>query len=121
MADIEETIKASGVSKSYLERQVSDNLIVDLAEYCIEWETIATRLGTTQAIIRAIDEDNRRTEMKRLKMLQRWKQAKSFRATYLVLLQALHECKLNDAAYQMCVFLKGKEGKLELDHMMPHS
>ena len=65
--------------------------IDDLAELCDPWELIGYHLGLDQAQLSAIKDDYSNTELKRIKMLQKWKESR-FKPTYGHLIEAFLKC-----------------------------
>ena len=80
---IEETARAAGVSMGYLKREMLSHHILAFSNYCDSCDLMGPHLGLTPETISALNEDyHGRTELKRQKLLEKWKQINSFNATY---------------------------------------
>ena len=69
-----EVANQAGVKLDVLSQECPSTVLVDLAEFCEDWQLIARRLKLTQADITAIDVDKRTEEVKRVVMLEKWKE-----------------------------------------------
>ena len=69
--------------------ECSRDVLLNLAKFCVNWELIGRCLGLTDAEITAIDNDNKKEEVKRVRMMEKWKDKFAFRATYLAFIEAL--------------------------------
>ena len=63
-------------------------MLLDLARFFVDWQLLGRRLKLNDADINAIDGDHGTVEEKRVGMLKKWK-AKSLKATYSILIEAL--------------------------------
>ena len=68
----------------------------------MEWQLIGLHLKLTDSDIAAVDGDNRTVDEKRVGVLRRWKERFAFKATYLVLVQALLACGRTSDAVNAC-------------------
>lgn len=107
---IEEVARAGGVSLAYLQRQVSEAHVLQFSRFCTPWELMGSYFGLTSADISAIARDEHNTELKRRAVIQRWKEANAFKATYHNFIKVLLDHEKAQSAYEVCCIL-GKEGK----------
>ena len=87
---------------SDLGQQVSDEHIKEISTFLESWKLVAPHLGLNQGTIETIDSDGKGEEQKRLLMLQKWKQALFFKATYQKLLEALLAVQRADLGGKVC-------------------
>ena len=76
--------------------------IREVSTFLESWKLVAPHLGLSKGEIEAIDRDGKTEEEKRLLMLQRWKQALVFKATYKKLINALLSVRRADVAVKVC-------------------
>lgn len=81
-----------------------------LAEYCENWELIGRYLKMDEPTLSAIKEDCHTTEEKRTKLLVKWKEQFSKKATIYMFLKALEEAKKIDSMWHIIKKLYPKEG-----------
>ena len=84
-----EVANQAGVKLHVLSQECSSTVLVDLAEFCEDWQLIARRLKLTQADITAIDVDKRTEEVKRVVMLEKWKERFASKANGKTFIEAL--------------------------------
>ena len=77
------------VKLNALSQECSSTVLVDLAEFCEDWQLIAKRLKLTKADITAIDVDKRTEEVKRVEMLEKWKERFASQANGKTFIKAL--------------------------------
>ena len=95
----------------------SQRVLLDLAEFCVDWRLVGIRLGLTNAEIVAVDRDNRTEDEKRYVMLEIWKRKFAFKATYRVLIEAILACGQAQQATDACRVIALSLGKsLNLRH-----
>ena len=99
---MEDLTQKFNISRSVLENEVSDDDIREIANFLESWKLVAPHLGLSKGEIEAIDRDGTSEEEKRLLMLQRWKQALVFKATYKELINALLSVRRADLAVKVC-------------------
>ena len=87
---------------SHLNKEVSDGHILEISTFLEAWKIVAPHLGLNKGEIESIGNDGNTEDEKRLLMLQRWKQALIFKATYKRLLEALLSIKRADQARKVC-------------------
>ena len=99
---LEDLTKRFEIPDSILENEVSDGDIREVSTFLESWKLVAPHLGLSKGEIEAIDRDGKTEEEKRLLMLQRWKQALVFKATYKKLINALLSVRRADVAVKVC-------------------
>ena len=93
--------KQSGLTSDDIDKEVSNEHILEFYPLLKRWKLVAAHLGFMQEDIRYNYDTEE--ELKKLYMLQDWKKMKSHGiATYKVLLEALIKCKCSEAAEQVC-------------------
>ena len=106
---VDDLIAQSGVWN--IDSECSDVDIRDFADFCDPWRQVGLHLGLTNGQLNAIDEDNRTVSLKRLGVLQKWKEMFVFKATYRVLIEALLKCGKADTALRVCNTLAQRQGE----------
>ena len=76
--------------------------ILELSKYCVDWQLIGVYLKLIEADITAVDGDYHSVAEKRIGMLQRWREKFSFKATYRVFIEALLSCGKASDALEAC-------------------
>ena len=114
---VEDLIAESGVKN--IDKECSDNDILEFGDFCDPWELVGTYLQLNQAEISAIAEDYRRVSLRRLGVLQKWKSKLAFKATYRVLIDALLKCGKAHQALQVCQILAQREGRPQIHYYVP--
>ena len=103
-----ELCKKFKLSDEDIDKEVSDDHILEIYPQLEKWKRVAAHLGLTQADVQAIESGARPDEeLMRLYTLQEWKRKKRLdgTATYQVLLQVLTKCKCSESALQVCELL----------------
>ena len=95
-----------GVSMKILEQECNDQILLKLANFCVEWKLVGRHLKLTHAEITEVDGDNCREKLKRVGMLEKWKQKFAFNATYRVLVEALLALNNTSDALKCCIEIK---------------
>ena len=99
LEDLTERFKIlSGV----LENEISIDDIRKISSFLESWKFVALYLGLSEGEVEAIDKDGKSEEEKRWLMLQRWKQALVFNATYKELINGLLSVRRADLAVKVC-------------------
>ena len=104
-----ELCKRFELSNDDINKEVSDEHILEIYPQLENWRLVAVHLGLTQADVQAIE--GRATlggeTLMRVYMLQEWKKKKRLdgTATYQVLLEALIKCNCSTSALQVCELL----------------
>ena len=109
MAQDQLSVLVTKAGVRYLDQECSSGDLLNLSGFCDPWELVGRHLRLQSHEISGIDEDNKNAELKRLGVLQKWKEKLAFKATYRVLVAALVSCGKADQAYKVCEFLARKE------------
>ena len=99
---LEELTEQYKIPSDVLENEVSIDDIRKISTFLKSWKLVAPYLGLSEGDIEAIGRDGTSEEEKRLLMLQRWKQALIFKATYKKLVNTLLSIKRADLAVNVC-------------------
>ena len=99
LEDLTERFK---IPSGVLENEVSVDDIRKISTFLESWKLVAIYLGLNEGEVEAIDKDGKSEEEKRLLMLQRWKQALVFKATYKKLVNGLLSVRRADLAVKVC-------------------
>ena len=97
--DLEQRFK---IPSGTLENEVSDDDIREISAFLESWKLVAPHLGLSKGEIEAVENDAKSEEEKRLSLLQKWKQALVFKATYKELVNALLSVRRADLAVKVC-------------------
>ena len=93
-----------GLSSEDIDKDVSDNDILEIYRQLEKWEEVANHLGLTPADIEVINAEHD-VQLKRLHMLQTWKSkgiATGTAVSYRVLIQTLLKCECSSSAVSVC-------------------
>ena len=96
------------LSNDNIDKEVSDEHILEIYPQLGKWKRVAAHLGLTQADVIAVESMARPDqELMRLYMLQEWKRKKRLvgTATYQVLLKVLIKCDCSESAIEVCKLL----------------
>ena len=104
---LEDLIRHCGIQASSLDKEVTSTCYHEISRYLSEWKLIAPKVGLTDDEVESIDEDNTKTEMKRISFLKAWKQKFAMKATYRALIESLLGIKRVEDARGVCQVLKG--------------
>ena len=103
---MEALCKKFGLISENIDKEVSDDDILEIYRQLEKWETVAIHLGLSQADIEVIEgKAVRDVELKRYYMLQKWKSkgiAAGTAVSYRVLIQALLKCECSSSASFVC-------------------
>ena len=95
-----------GLTSEVIDKEVSDDYILEIYHQLEKWEEVAIHLGLTPADIEVIESKTvRDVELKRFHMLQKWKNkgiATGAAVTYRVLIKALLKCECPRTASMVC-------------------
>ena len=105
---VEELIAYVGISADELNKPCSDEHIASISLFLTNWQTVAPHLGLTETDEEDVEEEGKKTQDKRYKMLRRWRNKKSFKATYRVLVDVLLRLGEADLAEKVCKLLVDK-------------
>ena len=104
---VEDLLKYVGVHPEKLNKRISDDHICEIALFLTEWKTVAPFLGLDENELDAIEEEEKKEQVKKLKALQKWKSKTGFQATYRKVVQVLLKLEKVDVAEKVCRLLKG--------------
>ena len=99
---LEELTERYKIPSDVLDIEISIDDIRKISTFLESWKLVAPYLGLSEGDIQAVNRDGTSEEEKRLLMLQRWKQALIFKATYKKLVDALLSIKRADLAANVC-------------------
>jgi hypothetical protein len=85
-----------------LDQKCSQQVLLRLAKYCVDWKLTGYHLELTKSDITAVDGDYQSAEQKCVEMLRRWKEKFAFKATYRVFIEALLSCGKASDAIEAC-------------------
>ena len=100
-----ELCKRFQLSNEDIDKEVSDEHILEIYSQLEKWRIVAAHLGLTEADVKVIEHRTGSDEqLMRLFMLQQWKSKKLFvgQATCQVLLEALIKSNCSESAVQVC-------------------
>ena len=104
-----ELCKRFGLSNDSIDKEISDDHILEIYPQLEKWRLVAAHLGLTKTDVQAIvsQASLEGEELMRLYMLQEWKAKKTLdgAATYQVLLEALIKCGCSKSATHVCQLL----------------
>ena len=88
MATVEQVASSVSVSSQAggpLDRQVTDDHVLDVCDFMTEWQTVASRLKVSDADLADIKEENATAKKRKEMMLKAWISAEDDKATYRTL------------------------------------
>lgn len=94
-----------GLQLQDLEEEISEEHLREASRIIDDHELVGPELGLTPQEMNDINYDAPTQELRRLKMLKKWKQKCSFKATYTKLIDALLKCHRGDLARGVCELL----------------
>ena len=106
---IEDLVAKAGVVD--IDQECSNEDTLPLSDLCDPWELVGRFLKLSQVQIRDIDRDVKTTDLKRLTVLQKWRESYAFKATFRALVSALISSKRVDAAQKVCQYLADKQAR----------
>ena len=107
---VDDLVAEAGVRDIDLNQECLSSDLLVLSKVCDPWQLVGEHLQLTPPQISAIDEENRSVDMKRLRVLQKWKERFAYKATYRVLVEALLACEKVQQAREVCKILAQKQG-----------
>ena len=104
-------VQEVGINVEYLDEACSDDplIVTQIARLCLDWEVIATALGLSEAQIRAIREENSREEMRRVRVVTKWKESTRNPTTYRTVVEAFLACDRVQPARKICDIIKDQK------------
>ena len=102
---LDELLAELRLPKISLEHRCSEEHVTCISEF-LKWRRVAPHLGLTQIDQDDIDRDFMSESEKRRECLRRWKEIHAFKATYLMLVEALLTDRLADDAENVCKMVR---------------
>ena len=103
---LEELLKKVGVCCEKFNDSISDEHLLEISTFLTSWRTVAPFLKIESNNLEAIEQE-KDEQVKRLKVLQKWKGIFGFTATYRKLVEVLLKLAQADIAQKVCELLKG--------------
>ena len=103
---LEELLKKVGVCREKFNDSISDEHLLEISTFLTSWRTVAPFLKIESNDVEAIEQE-KDEQVKRLKVLQKWKGIFGFTATYRKLVEVLLKLAQADIAQKVCELLKG--------------
>ena len=104
---LEELLKEVGVCPEKVNDSISDDHLREIALILPSWKTIAQFLGLEENDLDAIEQEEKKDQVMKLKALQKWKGKFGFKATYKKLVEVLLQLAKADIAEKALLLLKG--------------
>ena len=104
---LKELLEKVGVHPEKLNAFISDDHLREIALILPSWKTIAQFLGLDESDLDAIEQEEKKDQVMKLKALQKWKGKFGFKATYKKLVEVLLSLAMADVAEKVCRLLKG--------------
>jgi len=111
----DELLKEVGISPTQLNKPCTREHLQDIALFLESWRTVARHLGLSKVQVEDVECDASAEKEKRQAFLESWKAKLGFKATYMVIVEALLKMGRADQAEQVCRVLvpqQPKEGTL---------
>ena len=99
------------IPQGLLDDTFTDEHAKEFALSVDSWELLASHLDLSEQQIEAIKIDNKSQEVRRLKVLNKWKQKFAYHATYRRLLEVLLSIDRKDLACNVCELVTSKQGE----------
>ena len=113
---LQEVAAQAGIDNlDIFDRECSQKMLLNLAKHCVDWKYIGLYLDLTEADIVDVDEGNWTADMKKVRMLGRWKVIFAHKATYRVFIEALLACGRAEDAVDACKTIAKGQCKLVFD------
>ena len=106
MSMMERVIEKVGVSDAALNKMVEDRHILEVAKDTTRWQSVADRLGLSEAKVEEIEEDAKYAGRRKEVMLQAWKSQKYYDATYRKLAEVFAEMDKQALVEKVCLLAK---------------
>ena len=101
----EELIAHVGISADKLNKPCSDEHITSISLFLTNWQTVAPLLGLSETDEEDVEEEGKKTQDKRYKILRKWKAKNLFKATYRVIVDVFLTLGTADLADKVCRLL----------------
>lgn len=106
---LQELLDNAGFESQNLNQQCSEKHLVKIAaHYCDNWQMIGHYLNLMKNEISAINENYTTAEEKRVRVLMKWREQFSHKATYKVLIEAFLSDKQVDTARKIIEWLRNQ-------------
>ena len=100
-----ELAKEFNISKANLNKRCADEHLKSISHF-LDWRATAPHLGLSPTEIQDIEDEDRKSEVRRLKTLQRWNSKCCFKATYRKLIEVFLDMGRADHAEKLCIILR---------------
>ena len=107
---LDDLLSRHGVERKQLERKISAEMILEMAQLLDDWKMTGYYLGFTEQNLGDIQLDNSREEHRRVALLKAWEEKHGEDATYLKLAEAFHQRKKAYLVEKLCMRLKEMDG-----------
>lgn len=101
----EELIAYVNLPADKLDKQCSDEHITSMSLFLPSWQAVSPHLGLTETDEEEVNEEGRKIQDKRYRILQTWKAKNLFKATYRVLVDVFLKIGRADLADKVCRLL----------------
>ena len=106
-ASVQDLVQRCGIEEACLNAEVTPECFHDISRYLSKWKLLAPKLKLSSADIEDIEKDNRKAEEQRVSFLDKWKQKRSYEATYRALVESLLSIQRVEDARGVCHVLTG--------------
>ena len=104
---LDELLEDVGVCPEKLEKHISKEHICEIALILTEWKAVVPFLGLDENDVEAIEQEEKKEQVRKLKALRKWRGKDGCRATYKKLVVVLLKLAKADIADEVCRLLKG--------------
>ena len=104
---VQDLVQHCGIEEACLNAEVTPECFHDISRYLSQWKLLALKLKLSSADIEDIERDNKKAEEQRVSFLGKWKQKRSYKATYKALVESLLSIQRVDDARGVCRVLPG--------------
>lgn len=108
---LKDLMEKYNLSQDQLDVEVSDEHLREMSGIIDDPEIVGFQLGLTEPEMTAINRDAGTQERQRVYMLRKWKQKRSWRATYRELIEALLKSSRAEQARSVCELLSSSTCK----------
>ena len=93
------------LSQDLLEKEITEEHLREVSRIIDDHDIVGSELGLSEPDMSAINSDAKNHELRRIKMLRKWKQMFAHEATYRKLIEALLKCRRGKIAQNVCELL----------------
>ena len=104
---LDELLEDVGVCPEKLDKHISEDHILEIAFILTEWKAVVPFLGLNENDVEAIEQEEKKEQVRKLKALRKWRGKVGCRATYKKLVVVLLKLAKADIADEVCRLLKG--------------